>query len=347
MDCKIVLETITSSPGDRESFAQYDVSQAAGISPRKTSRTRFNFERGQAYLAAGAGAVALLWEDDRLSRLRILFIQVRQNALSRACIRSLISYLDASQRTLREYGISSLYRHYHLFKYQKNPLHLRSVEHGNLFASPVDILKHRIPGPHATPRRARPSPGSIDLHITACQYPGESCQPIQPSMQRSHFWPATRSGGWINLPQGGLKLNVDAANDKNSLNTGFGFILLDSDGHLVAVMEGNWKGFLHAKMAEAIAVREALKWLKTLGLTIYEIFKLVLVAPWLKDFLAGTPGPLQAPKLSDCTRQVYNQKQKHSLKIRKIRIEIDLQKWLQLLLHPDSPCVDETKEIDQ
>lgn len=73
------------------------------------------------------------------------------------------------------------------------------------------------------------------------------------------------SGGWINLPQGGLKLNVDAANDKDSLNTGFGFILFDSDGHLVAVMERNWKGFLHAKMAEAIEVREALKWLKTLG----------------------------------------------------------------------------------
>nr|GMC54219.1 uncharacterized protein LOC109155154 [Ipomoea batatas] len=85
----------------------------------------------------------------------------------------------------------------------------------------------------------------------------------------AHQAPAHGSGGWINLPQGGLKLNVDAANDKNSLNTGFGFILLDSDGHLVAVMEGNWKGFLHAKMAEAIAVREALKWLKTLGFLQY------------------------------------------------------------------------------
>nr|GMC51766.1 Ribonuclease H-like domain containing protein [Ipomoea batatas] len=54
---------------------------------------------------------------------------------------------------------------------------------------------------------------------------------------------------------GSFKLNVDAANDRNTKATGLGFILRDSNGEFVAAMESRWKGYYHPKLAEAIGIR--------------------------------------------------------------------------------------------
>lgn len=75
----------------------------------------------------------------------------------------------------------------------------------------------------------------------------------------------SRQESWKKPPEGMLKLNVDAAMDKDSKATGFGFVLRDSNGDFVHAMEMNWKGLYQPRLAEAIGIREALNWIKSLG----------------------------------------------------------------------------------
>lgn len=72
---------------------------------------------------------------------------------------------------------------------------------------------------------------------------------------------------WKKPPENILKLNVDAALDNNSRTTGFGFIIRDHNGLFVAAAGMNCNGLYHPKMAEAIGIREALNWIKSLGVT--------------------------------------------------------------------------------
>nr|GMC69537.1 uncharacterized protein LOC109164833 [Ipomoea batatas] len=83
---------------------------------------------------------------------------------------------------------------------------------------------------------------------------------------RDEFAPLQHSASiikWKNPPPGRLKLNVDAAVNKARGRMGFGWILRDDQGSFVAAVSTPWYGLFSVKEAKAIAVREALSWLKT------------------------------------------------------------------------------------
>lgn len=63
-----------------------------------------------------------------------------------------------------------------------------------------------------------------------------------------------------------VKLNVDAALNSVNRKMGFGFVLRDENASFIAAKEVPWEGFFSPSEAEAIAVREALKWIKVLHL---------------------------------------------------------------------------------
>nr|GMC90173.1 uncharacterized protein LOC109155154 [Ipomoea batatas] len=92
-------------------------------------------------------------------------------------------------------------------------------------------------------------------------------------VQRKVVKPCTQSHPhrWIKPPPDHMKLNVDAANDLHRNTSGLGFILRNSDDHFMAALELNLKGYFHAKMAEALGVREALKWIKELGVPAVQV----------------------------------------------------------------------------
>ncbi|XP_031106138.1 uncharacterized protein LOC116010768 [Ipomoea triloba] len=68
---------------------------------------------------------------------------------------------------------------------------------------------------------------------------------------------------WKKLKTGWSKLNVDAAIDANSGRMGFGWILRDDNGHFKAARCTPWNGVFSPKEAEAVAIREALSWIKS------------------------------------------------------------------------------------
>nr|GMD43941.1 ATP-dependent DNA helicase SRS2-like protein At4g25120 [Ipomoea batatas] len=70
---------------------------------------------------------------------------------------------------------------------------------------------------------------------------------------------------WTKPPQGFLKLNVDAAINKQDARMGFGCVLRDELGHFIAARGSPWRGYYSAKEAEAVAIRESLTWIKTLN----------------------------------------------------------------------------------
>ncbi|XP_031093123.1 uncharacterized protein LOC115997669 isoform X1 [Ipomoea triloba] len=84
------------------------------------------------------------------------------------------------------------------------------------------------------------------------------------TVQKPNHSPRSHSAHerWKNPPEGRLKLNVDAAINSNFKATGLGCILRNSFGEFVAARGQNWLGCYQPKLAEAISVREALKWLK-------------------------------------------------------------------------------------
>ncbi|XP_031103169.1 uncharacterized protein LOC116006813 [Ipomoea triloba] len=69
---------------------------------------------------------------------------------------------------------------------------------------------------------------------------------------------------WSKPPHGLLKLNTDAAIDQSNHNMGFGFVLRNSEGCFIAACRLPWNGVYRPDEAEAISIREALKWTKSL-----------------------------------------------------------------------------------
>nr|GMD20329.1 uncharacterized protein LOC109155154 [Ipomoea batatas] len=71
---------------------------------------------------------------------------------------------------------------------------------------------------------------------------------------------------WTKPPHGWTKLNVNAPINKELKTIGLGFILRNDNGGFVAAKEKMWQGLYNAKEAEALAVREALSWIKELNI---------------------------------------------------------------------------------
>nr|GMD78417.1 uncharacterized protein LOC109159918 [Ipomoea batatas] len=67
---------------------------------------------------------------------------------------------------------------------------------------------------------------------------------------------------WVKPDFGTLKLNIDAFVHQNAFHVGMGWILRDHQGYFVAAQAATRPGPLHPREAEALAVREALSWLK-------------------------------------------------------------------------------------
>lgn len=67
---------------------------------------------------------------------------------------------------------------------------------------------------------------------------------------------------WEKPTQGWLKLNIDAAIDKHNHKMGLGWIMRGEEGHFMAAKCYPLHGNFSPKEAEAVAVREALSWLK-------------------------------------------------------------------------------------
>lgn len=76
---------------------------------------------------------------------------------------------------------------------------------------------------------------------------------------------STSSTVWPKPPPGLFKVNVDAALDPNSKKMGFGFVIRDSAGSLIVARCLPWFRLFKPGEAEAVGVREALKWLKSLN----------------------------------------------------------------------------------
>nr|GMD06060.1 uncharacterized protein LOC109186215 [Ipomoea batatas] len=68
---------------------------------------------------------------------------------------------------------------------------------------------------------------------------------------------------WSKPQPGFLKLNVDAAINKQGSCMGFACVLTNEFGGFVAAKGTQWRGVFSPREAEAVAVREALSWLKS------------------------------------------------------------------------------------
>ncbi|XP_031107832.1 uncharacterized protein LOC116012436 [Ipomoea triloba] len=71
---------------------------------------------------------------------------------------------------------------------------------------------------------------------------------------------------WTSPPTLMYKLNVDAALDINNKRMGFGFALRDSTGALVAARSAPYFRLFMPNEAEAMGVKEALKWVKSMNM---------------------------------------------------------------------------------
>ncbi|XP_074352647.1 uncharacterized protein LOC141691791 [Apium graveolens] len=75
----------------------------------------------------------------------------------------------------------------------------------------------------------------------------------------------TKSAGisrWRRLHAGWLSCNVDTAVFKDNSLSSFGCLLRDEHGSFIAAIGGVWMGAFEPKVAEAMAFREALSWVK-------------------------------------------------------------------------------------
>lgn len=72
------------------------------------------------------------------------------------------------------------------------------------------------------------------------------------------------SVSWEKPPPGWVTCNVDAATFKDRNYSSFGYLLRDNSGEFVAGGGGQFLGIIYPKIAEVMAFREALSWLKNL-----------------------------------------------------------------------------------
>jgi len=68
---------------------------------------------------------------------------------------------------------------------------------------------------------------------------------------------------WIKPQAGMLRMNVDAAINKRDATMGLGSVIRDEDGNFVAARGAQWRGIFTPREAEAVAIREALSWIKS------------------------------------------------------------------------------------
>ena len=102
---------------------------------------------------------------------------------------------------------------------------------------------------------------------------------------------------WQNPASGWLKCNIDAAVFNFDQCTGYGFIIRDENAFLVGAKNGMTQGLLDFLIAEAISFREALSWIKTLGLNrvVFESDALLLVQAFygiagISSYFLSNPG---------------------------------------------------------
>ncbi|PON56402.1 hypothetical protein TorRG33x02_296490 [Trema orientale] len=77
-----------------------------------------------------------------------------------------------------------------------------------------------------------------------------------------------REACWSPPSNGGFKLNVDAAINKDMRTMDFGAIIRDSKGEFIAALSKKIVGALSPEMAEAKAVGVALSWARYVGINL-------------------------------------------------------------------------------
>ncbi|XP_043806632.1 uncharacterized protein LOC122721785 [Manihot esculenta] len=72
---------------------------------------------------------------------------------------------------------------------------------------------------------------------------------------------------WSPPPHGWIKANIDASLSLQRGSVGFGCVIRKDDGSFVAARAGSFYSQMDTKCAEVIAFREALSWIKDMGIT--------------------------------------------------------------------------------
>ena len=74
------------------------------------------------------------------------------------------------------------------------------------------------------------------------------------------------SRSWRKPCEGWVKCNTDATIFEHKGYTGYGCVIRDANGKMVAVKNGLLRGVLNPALAKAVSYKEALSWVETLGI---------------------------------------------------------------------------------
>lgn len=95
----------------------------------------------------------------------------------------------------------------------------------------------------------------------------QQAQTQVPSTSSKDFQNLDRLRKWQKPRQGWLKINTDAAIFTELNNTGFGWVLRDHEGRMMAAPTHSIPGLVDPCAAEALGIREVLSWIKNRGLS--------------------------------------------------------------------------------